>query len=244
MGLPPTDDEVKAVAADPTQIKTLVTAWMKLPGYATKMKRFFHELAFQRDAGDAPSTSRTMTFPKQIGINATTVPLLVQNAQQSFARTMIALLSQGRPLADATTTSKVMMTTALKELYAFLDVWQVGDDGTVTDLFRKAHPKQAITVEAAGGPIPITDTLDPASPNYMHWYNPDVATNDLQVAGCTQDPLVYDPPSAAMLHYLLYGTLDGRKNPTPGRPELPARGAARPRRRSSTSRRTSATGRS
>jgi len=222
VGLPPTDDEVKAVTADPSSFKTLVAAWMKLPGYQTKMKRFF-ELAFQQTQVTAVDFS-DQTFPKQIGINVTTTPLLVQNAQQSFARTMIELLSQGRPLNDAVTTNKLMMTTALKELYAFLDVWQVDDAGKVTDLFRLAHPKQPITVEAAGGPIPIADTLDPASPNYMHWYNPDVATNDMQVAGCTQDPLVYDPPSAATLHYLLYGALDGRKNPTAGGLNCPPAG--------------------
>jgi hypothetical protein len=224
VGLPPTDDEVKAVTADPAQMKTLVAAWMKLPGYATKMKRFF-ELAFQQTQVSAVDFS-DMTFPKQIDINATTTPLLVQNAQQSFALTMIDQLGKGRPLSDATTTNKLMMTTALKELYAFLDVWQVDDDGKVTDLFRQAHPKQPLTVEAAAGPIPIAQTLDPTSPNYMHWYNPDVATNDMQVAGCTQDPLVYDPPSGIGLHYLLYGALDGRKNPTGGPNCPPAGGTA------------------
>ena len=222
VGLPPTDDEVKAVTADPTQLKALVQGWMKLPGYTTKMKRFF-ELAFQQTQVSAVDFS-DQAFPKQISINATTTPLLVQNAQQSFALTMIELLAEGRPLTDATTTNKIMMTTALKELYAFLDVWQVGDDGTVTDLFKKAHPKQAITVEAAAGPIPIADTLNPASPNYMHWYDPDVATNDMNVAGCTVDPIVYDPPSAATLHYLLYGALDGHKNPTVGGLNCPPSG--------------------
>jgi hypothetical protein len=224
VGLPPTDDEVKAVAADPSQLRTLIVSWMKLPGYGAKMRRFF-ELAFQQTQVSAVDFS-DQTFPKQIGINTTTTPLLVQNAQQSFARTMLALIDAGRPLSDATTSNQLMMTTALEELYAFLDVWQVGDDGTVTDLFRKAHPKQAITVEAAQGPIPIAQTLDPASPNFMHWYDPDVATNDMQVAGCAQDPLVYDPGSAITLHYLLYGALDGRKNPTGGPNCPPAGGSA------------------
>ena len=222
LGLPPTDQEVMAVAADPTQMKTLVAGWVKQPGYQTKMKRFF-ELAFQQTQVSAVDFS-DQVFPKQVDINATTTPLLVQNAQQSFALTMIELLGKGRPLSDATTTTTVMMTTALKEVYAFLDVWQVDDDGKVTDLFKQAHPKQTITVEAALGPIPIADTLDPTSPNYMHWYDPDVATNDMQVAGCVQDPLVYDPPSAVTLHYLLYGALDGRKNPTAGGLNCPPSG--------------------
>jgi hypothetical protein len=222
VGLPPTDAEIQAVTAEPAQMKTLVAAWMKLPGYATKMKRFF-ELALQQTQVSAVDFSDQF-FPKQIDINNTTAPLLVQNAQQSFARTMLELIGRGRPLTDAVTTDKVMMTTALKEVYAFLDVWQVDDDGKVTDLFRQAHPKTPIVVEAAAGPIAIADTLDPTSPSYMHWYNPDVATNDMQVAGCTQDPLVYDPPSGIVLHYLLTGALDGRKNPTPGGLNCPPAG--------------------
>ena len=221
VGLPPTDDEVKSVTADPTTFKTLVQGWMMLPGYATKMKRFF-ELAFQQTQVSAVDFS-DQAFPKQIGINTTTIPLLVQNAQQSFALTMIELLSEGRPLTDATTTNKLMMTTAMKELYAFLDVWQVADDGTVTDLWKKANPKQTITVEASAGPIPIAQTLDPTSPNYMTWYDPDVTTNDMNVAGCAADPIVY-APSAVTIHYLLYGSLDGHKNPTAGGLNCPPSG--------------------
>ncbi len=47
VGLPPTDDEVAAVAADPAQLPALVQGWMALPQYAQKMTRFF-ELAFQQ----------------------------------------------------------------------------------------------------------------------------------------------------------------------------------------------------
>jgi hypothetical protein len=223
VGLPPTDDEITSIAADPTKMKGLVQNWMAMPGYKTKMKRFF-ELAFQQTQVSAADFT-DQTFPRPIGINTTTIPLLIQNAQESFALTMIELLSEGRPLTDATTTNKLMMTTALKELYAFLDVWQVADDGAVTDLWRKANPKQTITVEASAGPIPIAQTLDPTSPNYMRWYDPDVPTNDMNVAGCSQDPIVY-APSAATIHYLLYGALDGYKNSTAGGLACPPTGGS------------------
>src|SRR5262249_37768043 len=59
----------------------------------------------------------------------------------------------------------------------------------------------------------ITDTLDPTSPNYMHWYNPDVPSYQTAVAGCTEDPIVL-PVSAVSLHYLLYGAIDGHKSST------------------------------
>jgi hypothetical protein len=209
VGLPPTDDEVAQVQANAAALKTLIQGWMKLPSYEQKMRRFF-ELAFQQTQVSAIDFA-DQVYPKQIGINATTTPLLVQNAQESFARTMIQLTSQGRPMTEGTTTQRFMMTTALKELYAFLDVWQVDDAGKVTDRFKQSNPKLAITVGTASGPIAIAETLDPKSPNYMHWYNSDASMEDATIADCAQDPITY-PPSAATLHYLLYGALDNRKS--------------------------------
>jgi hypothetical protein len=208
LGLPPTDDEVKRVEADPSALKTLIGDWMLEPSYGEKMLRFF-ELAFQQTQVSAVDFS-DQAYPRQIAVNNTTTPLLIQNAQQSFARTMLELVAQGHPLTEGLTTRQLMMTTAMKEVYAFLDVWQVDDAGKVTDRFRQANPTLSITVGTAEGPIPIAETLDPASPNYMHWYNPDAATEDSQIVGCAQDPIVY-PSSGMTLHWLLYGSLENRK---------------------------------
>jgi len=209
VGLPPTDAEIQAVEADPTQLGTLIDGWMKLPQYTEKMMRFF-ELAFQQTQVSY-SDYADMFYPDQIDINSTTIPLLLQNAQESFARTMLALIAEGQPLTQGTTNTQLMMTTAMKELYAFLDVYEVDDNSKVTDHFKDANSKLQITVEASGGAIPLSQTLDPTSANYMHWYDPDVATANSSVAGCTVDPLVY-PASAITLHYLLYGSLAGWTN--------------------------------
>ncbi len=204
VGLAPTDDEVARVTTDPTQLKRLIAEWMQLPEYAPKMRRFF-ELAFQQTQVSETDYA-DQSYPRRLVINAAMSAPVVQNAEESFARTMLALIDQGRPLTDATTTRKFMLTTALKEIYAFLDVWEVDDNGKVTDAFKKANPKLSIYAEAAAGPIPLSDSLDPSSPNYMHFYNPDVATADANVPGCSIDPIVY-PSNASTLHLLLYGTL-------------------------------------
>jgi hypothetical protein len=208
VGLPPTAEEVAAVAGDPTQLEPLITGWMQLPQYTQKMQRFF-ELAFQQTQVTSADYADQF-YPKQIDVNNTTTPLILQNLEESFARTMLALIAGGQPLTVATTTNQLMMTTALKELYAFLDVWEVDDNGKVIDRFKQANPNLQITAETAAGPIPIAETLDPTNANYMHWYDPDVATADSSTPGCTMDPLVYGP-DALTLHWLLYGALDGHK---------------------------------
>src|SRR6202035_1565532 len=92
------------------------------------------------------------------------------------------------------------------------DVWEVDDAGKVTDHFKQANPKLTITAERSQGPIAISETLDPTSANYMHWYDPDVATTaDSMISGCNTDPIVFSGNAATSqtLHYLLYGTLIG-----------------------------------
>jgi hypothetical protein len=212
VGLPPTDAEVTAVTSDPAQLKTLIDGWMMLPQYQSKMLRFF-ELAFQQTQITVADYADQVS-PITADINATTGPLFVQNASESFARTMLALVSRGAPFTQAATTTQFMMTPALMEFYAFLDAWQVDDAGKVTDRTAKANPGVMVTVEASKGPIPIADTLNPSSPNYMHWYDPDVGTAARLVAeGCTQDPLVY-PIAGNVLHYLMTGALAGLKGTT------------------------------
>jgi hypothetical protein len=208
VGLPPTEDEIAAVVTDPTQLQALIQGWMALPQYTQKMLRFF-ELAFQQTQISTADLA-DQVGGQQISINATTTPLLMQNLQESFPRTVLQLVEEGKPLSDAMSTRTFMMTTALKELYAFLDVWQVDDNGKVTDRFKAANPNLQITVGTASGPIPMADTLDPSSANYMHWYNPDVATANPTQVGCQTDPIVY-PVRAFTLHWLLLGSLDGRK---------------------------------
>ena len=213
VGMPPTDAEVKAVEADPTQLKTLIDGWMTSaeyqPLYTQKMMTFF-ELAFQQTQVSLVDFA-DQVFPRQADINASTVPLLVQNARESFARTVLDLVSQQHPLTESMTTQSFMMTPALMEFYAFLDAYQVDDAGKVTDRFRAANPTVTITVEASQGPIPISETLDPTNAHYMTWYDPDVANSGAQGAGCQGDPITY-PSSATALHYLIFGSLDGRTN--------------------------------
>jgi len=226
VGLPPTDDEVKSViaASDPqTQLQTLIGGWMTLQDpnaaagttyYAEKMLVFF-KLATQQTQISVTDFA-DQAYPGQIDINGSTESILVQNAIESFARTMVNdLVTGGQPVTKVATTTTFMMTTALMEMYAFLDVWQVDDSGTVVDLFAKAHPGLKLTVGSAA--MPISQTVDPSSANFMHWTDPDVAAGGVYAiamskspsdTGCATDPIVYTA-TGRNLHYLMFGGIDG-----------------------------------
>ncbi len=205
VGLAPTDTELQAVERDPAALGGLVDGWMTLPQYSQKMMHFF-ELAFQQTQIGANDFTDEVFAP--IGLNPATTPMILQNVQESFARTMVELTAGGHPLTEAMTTQTVMMTTALKELYALLDTVDIDDTGFVYDHYRAAHRNVGIVAEASQGPIPIAETLDPTSANYMHWYDPDV-TVPVTPPECQQDPVTLRS-QAITLHYLLLGALDLR----------------------------------
>jgi len=173
VGLAPTDAEIQAVTADPNALTGLIDQWMQLPQYDAKMMVFF-ELAFQQTQISAADFVDIMP-PTGLG-NGKSVPLLVQNARESYARTVTSFVKAGRPLTDAFTTHQLMMTPALMQLYAYLDEHTADNAGKVTDGFAKANAGLTITVQSTGSITFAQSVNANDSANYMHWVNPDVAT--------------------------------------------------------------------
>src|ERR1700712_4076724 len=130
---------------------------MRLPMYRSKLQTFF-ELAFQQTQISINDLA-DQAYPRQVDINGSTRPLLLENVRESFARTVLQLIDEGRPFTEVVTTKRFMMTPALLEMYGFLGQWQVDNASKVSDRFRLANPKLNLTVESAQGPITLADTL-------------------------------------------------------------------------------------
>src|SRR2546423_3841309 len=201
VGLPPTDAEIQAFSADRTALRALVSQWMAMPEYTAKLQAFFAN-AFQQsqavtaDFGDQPGSSA------QGRVDAR----LLANLRESFARTAIALAQEKKPFTATVTTQRFMLTPRLMALYAFMDAMQVSDGGSTTDLFQKANPGFQFALTARQGAIPLQQTLDPASPNYMVWYAPQLAGTAYDPL-CPQDPIVYNggtgQPSITVAMFLM-----------------------------------------
>src|SRR5947209_16661257 len=116
---------------------------------------------------------------------------LLANLRESFARTAMQLVAEGQPFTSTVTTHRFMLTPRLMVLYSYLDAIQRGDDGDEVDLFLKVHPGFSFTLTAKQGDIPLTDTLNPNSPNYMVFNAPQLAGAAYDPL-CPQDPIVYD----------------------------------------------------
>jgi hypothetical protein len=90
-------------------------------------------------------------------------PRLVQNLQESFARTAWDIADAGRPFTEVLTTRQLMMTTALMSLYVQVEM---PNDQPYAFGMGGGTPL-AWKVDLSGNDIPLEQTLDPNSPNYM-----------------------------------------------------------------------------
>lgn len=207
VGLPPTDSEIAAVSADAGALPGLIDGWMKLPQYQEKMKVFF-ELAFQQTQ---VTTANLVDLVPPQGLSGTALPMLVQNIRESFARTVLELDAEGRPFTDAFKTHRFMMTPALMELHAFLDSRHVDDTGKAIDEFVKAHPSAQLVIQLDAGAVPIEQSVDPTSPNFLRFFDPDLTKLTYPDSNCLQDPQVFKPASSMNIQNILYGVVDNHR---------------------------------
>jgi len=180
LGLSATEEEIAAVDADPAALKDMVEAWFVRPEAQAKLGTFFNK-AFQQ----AQITQND--FFDQLSVdNLTNLPLFAQ-AQESMSRTALKLIADGKPFTDTVTTRTFMMTPTLMSFYLALDQAQVDDagkqsisvplpDGTLstTQAFWLTYqaPLDPTAMPVVPNNIPLTETLDPASPNFMHFAVP------------------------------------------------------------------------
>ncbi len=225
-GLAPTQAEVDSVVNAPDQpskqaaLVALIDQWMLLPQYTATMMSFF-ELAFQQtQISQADFIGIVPNGNGSIGTSPM-VNLLIENVKESFARTVLAMITSNppQPLNAAFTTTQFMMTPALMELYAFMDWNQVSDTEGINDTFATMMKTTGITVEDTT-PITYAETINAANPNgnYMHWYFPGLnAIQPTQPVGCQADTRTWistnnnNSPSAHLVYYLLYGGLESYK---------------------------------
>jgi hypothetical protein len=172
-GLAPTDQEI-ASGASADGLRALITSWITgadtQPLFRDKMVFFFRN-AFQQ-TGFTPNEDFKLQLLENGGfdfgplgtgaVGDDAFNKLVMNLQDSFALTAWQLVADGHPFTDVLITQRFMMTTALKSLY--LQIEMPNDQPYA---FGATTTKIAWKVDMSGTAIPLEQTLDPTSPNYM-----------------------------------------------------------------------------
>jgi hypothetical protein len=165
VGMPPTDEDVALVTTTGgAGLQQLVSSWQTTDPYremfAAKMIGFFRN-AFQQ-TGFTPTEDFKVQLLQNGGfdfgpfgtsaVGDDAFPRLVQNLQDSFARTAWQLVQEGRPFTDVLTTNRFVMTTALKSLYVQIEM-------PADAPFGNQNAQPAWTVDYSGTAIPLETAL-------------------------------------------------------------------------------------
>jgi hypothetical protein len=174
-GLAPTDDDVAQLTkSGAAGLQMLIDSWMTdtaTQGFFQDKMLFFFRNTFQQ-TGFTPTEDFKIQLLQNGGFDFGPLGTaavgddaffrLVQNLQDSFARTAWELVREGHPFTETLTTTRFQMTTGLKSLYLMIEMPN-------DQPFAFPRPTNAIAwkVDYSGNPIPLEQTLDPSSPNYM-----------------------------------------------------------------------------
>jgi hypothetical protein len=187
VGLAPTDAEVQtATSGGAGGLQTLINGWISDsqsgPLFQAKMIGFFRN--FFQQTGFAPLDDFKMQMMMNGGFDFGPLGTgavgddvyfrMVQNIQDSFARTAWQLVADGRPFTEVLTTQRYQMTTALKLVYVQIDM---PNDEPYASFGSSSSSKLAWKIDMSGTAIPLADTLNPSSPSYMVFDDQSPATS-------------------------------------------------------------------
>jgi len=180
-GLPLEDAELQTLTNDPSQLKSLIQTWISMPEAEPVLERFFMT-AFQQTSGDNASLFNLLgRKATKVGFYATprspdADEMLNANFSESFARTVVHLVEQGRPFSDVLTTDEVMMTTAEMAFLAYTDDEVSKDDGTHSVRTTKGDfDKIKLVRDEADAPT-LAQALDPTNAKFGTFWNAGLAS--------------------------------------------------------------------
>lgn len=215
-GLAATDAEVDKATSGAAGFQSLIDTWASSPEAQKILLRFFAQ-TFQQ------TQFTTQDLLPQLGSGGLVAGALnlghgpqekklLANLYDSFARTALAIVKAKRPFTNVLTTQTFELTTAMASLLALIDQRHVDDKDVVTDRVFAKDPNFSFTVKASAN-IPIEQSIDPKSPNYMVWSIP------VPFRSCplTERTLGNNKNTSAVLFRFLMGVVpDG--NDAPGMP--------------------------
>jgi hypothetical protein len=164
-GMPPTDEDVALVTANGAAgLQMLVSTWQTTDPYKDMFEGKM--IGFLRNAFQQTGFTPTEDFKLQLlqnggfdfgpfgtsAVGDDAFPRLVQNLQDMFAKTAWQLVKENHSFAETLTTTRFVMTTALKSLYIQVEM-------PADAPFGNANAQPAWTVDYSGNPIPLESAL-------------------------------------------------------------------------------------
>lgn len=210
-GLALTSEELDQLREDPNALQGLVRGWIETPEAQTALRHFFR-MAFQQDQVAADGLMdmlkvNNLAWGQVSGANNERAhTLMIQNIEDSFARTALRMVQDGQSFNGVLTTETFEMTTALMVLYSYLEHRHVNDDDT---FFTRPLPEITgyTALRRLADEPPMEEVLDPDHDNFMHVYIPRFA--DLCPAN-GQDEIELPTNAAPNKESMVFYTMMGR----------------------------------
>jgi hypothetical protein len=178
-GLAVDDEELALARGGRDGLRTLIDRWMGTPQFQAKMFDFWKS-AFQQTQLDVTDLDDQFRLDTS-NVNRTDQKRMLDSVEESFARTTQSLVEEGRPFSETVTTTRFAVNLPLLVTLAYMDAAPRNDTGRAVangfwlmNKYGGANFKlQMVTgldpVTGVVTPIPLEQTLDPTSPNFMKW---------------------------------------------------------------------------
>jgi hypothetical protein len=161
------DAELGALRDDPDALAGLIDGWMKDPAWRARLLNFF-EQAFQQTQVSAAD------YDDQLGLKASAWRADIRarferSAEQSFARTALALLDQGAAFDEVVRTRRFMLNPPLMAVLSYMDAVLQDDAGNPVRKSWLLAKYPNLTLVGDTTPVPLEQMVDPSSPNFFHF---------------------------------------------------------------------------
>ncbi len=169
-GLPLSDADRSALVDGRSGLEALVPQWLALPEAEKKLQDFFATTLQQKELEEEGFSAWFGESRVQMGRGLQ--QRIRDDFEESLPRTAMAIVEAGQPLSDLVTTNTFFMNTAMMVTFAHWDARPIDDAG---DASYRGRDELAEMVFHADRTIPREESLDPTSPNFLHFELPELA---------------------------------------------------------------------
>ena len=178
-GLAPTPEEQQAYMEDPTVLGDLVESWLATPEYAAREAAIFHQLFQQETSVDNLAEHLDINVNRVEGMNDRADGRLLPSIPDAFTKTVTDLVAANRPFTDVLTTHTFKLNVPQMVTLAYLDATPRDDVGDNLPSWLSAkYPNLTLRTEWTGTQVPIGQTLNPDSANFMKFWLSEAPTGN------------------------------------------------------------------
>ena len=167
------------MTANRAALPGMVDAWAQTPQFKERMFDFFKR-SFQQTQLDITDLDDQLRL-NSANLNRADQLRMLKAVEDSFPRTVMALLEEKRPFTETLTTTRFMVNVPLMVALAYMDAAPRNDTGRVVAngfwVMNKFGGAEMFKLQMVTGldpltglvapPIPFEESINPASPNFL-----------------------------------------------------------------------------